>query len=226
MKCWARNVSTNCCDVQSAEHYVSKGLFSSDTVRVSGFEFLRGETKEIPINSLVRNCLCETHNNALSTVDAEAIKLSEALQYVVSLRKTRSQQKPKRWSVHRKKIDYVKVKRWFVKTILGMDVFIAKNHTFALDTDFLAKLAFGEADINQHVSLEIGSNVGDDMVIDEVVSVLPIYSDAECAGIVLDIYGFRITCKMGRFADKSIKQKLKIRVYEQNHLSCLIELKS
>lgn len=226
MKCWAKNVSTSCCNVQSAEHYVSKGLFSSDIVRVSGFEFLKGETKEIPINNLVRNCLCETHNNALSTVDAEAIKLSEALQYVVSLRKLRSQQKHQRWSVHRKQIDYVKVKRWFVKTILGMDVFIAKNHGLALGVDFLAKLAFGEADINQHVSLEIGSQIGDDMVIDRVVSVLPIYSDNECAGIVLDLYGFRIACKLGRFADKSIKQKLKIKVYEKSNLSCLIELKS
>ncbi|WP_444909072.1 hypothetical protein [Microbulbifer sp. TRSA005] len=226
MKCWAKNVSTDCCNVQSEEHYISKGLFSSELVRVSGFDFLKGETKEIPIKKLVRNCLCERHNNDLSPVDAEAIKLSEALEYAVSLHNERSRKKPKRWSVHKREVDYLKVKQWFVKTILGMDVFFTKNSALALDTDFLAKLAFGEADINQYVSLEIGGKVGEDMVIDQVVSVSPLFSQTECVGIIVELYGFKVDCKIGDHAGNKIKNKLKIKVFEHNHLSYEINLKS
>jgi hypothetical protein len=224
MKCWAENVSSDCCKIQSNEHYISKGLFSSEMVRVSGFAFLKGETRYIPLKKLTRNCLCETHNNLLSPLDSEAKKLSEALEYGVSLHAKRAVRAPRKWIIHKREINYLRVKRWFIKTMLGMEAFFENDYPLTLDKDILAKLAFAEIDINSMVSLEISCSVGDDMVIDKVVSVAPIYSENECVGIEVELYGLKVRCFIGVHANHNHKKELKIDFYEAEHLSYVIRL--
>jgi hypothetical protein len=54
-------------------------------VEVSGFPWLRGETKRIGIASLTSKVLCGRHNNALSPVDVAGAKAFRVFQEVVAL---------------------------------------------------------------------------------------------------------------------------------------------
>ena len=84
IKCWARKVS-ECCTVQSAEHYVSKSIFTGDYLFVEGPSFVPDGGKELPKSKLVRNCLCQKHNSALSPYDKEAQLVRECLEYMYEL---------------------------------------------------------------------------------------------------------------------------------------------
>ena len=109
--------------------------------------------------------------------------------------------------------------------MLGMEAFFEKDYPLTLDQDSLAKLAFSEIDINSMVSLEISSSVGDDMVIDKVVSVAPIYSENECAGIEVELYGLKVRCLIGDHANHNHKKELRIDFYEAKHLSYVLRLR-
>lgn len=69
-KCWAYSLG-DCAGGISKEHYISKNLFPSGRVTISGFDWLKGKEKVLPIQNLVANILCRKHNTALSELDAE-----------------------------------------------------------------------------------------------------------------------------------------------------------
>jgi hypothetical protein len=105
MKCWAKNVSA-CCNTQSREHYITKGLFSDKMLYVENAPFLGGASKEISKASLTRNCLCKKHNETLTTYDREAIHYGESLKYCLELSLKRRNSQAKKFSVHSKTINY------------------------------------------------------------------------------------------------------------------------
>ena len=72
--CWATQL-TGCSPKQSAEHYVTRGLWSSSQIMISGFDWQAGQPKMLPVATLQSKILCEAHNNQLSEVDAEATRI-------------------------------------------------------------------------------------------------------------------------------------------------------
>jgi hypothetical protein len=82
-KCYLN--STNACSDQiSKEHLISRSVLkvlAEKSIEISGAPWLKpGEKKILPFGSLVSNCLCRAHNNALTNLDAAAGKFFEAFQ--------------------------------------------------------------------------------------------------------------------------------------------------
>lgn len=71
-RCYLRHLGT-CSEKLSGEHPISSTVLKAigeEKLRVTGTPWLpKGETREVGINSLVSNCLCEAHNHALSALD-------------------------------------------------------------------------------------------------------------------------------------------------------------
>jgi hypothetical protein len=73
--CYAHSLG-NCSDIQSDEHYFTKGIFPSQMVYVRGHPWLNGGTKEVSKRTLGKRILCTKHNNMLSIpVDIPAIHI-------------------------------------------------------------------------------------------------------------------------------------------------------
>ena len=125
MKCWASTVS-ECCNTQSREHYITKGLFSGKHVEISGAPFLNGEIKKVSKSSLTKKCLCSLHNSLLSPFDDEAIKFAQAMEHANKLTIERQNSNKKTISLHRRYIDAELFTRWAIKTYIGMLSFFPK----------------------------------------------------------------------------------------------------
>jgi hypothetical protein len=117
--CWAAEMG-GCSDKQSAEHYVTRGLWSSSEIMISGFDWQRGQPKMLPVATLESKILCKRHNNLLSGIDAEATKifslLGDALSAAQHLQRNRSIKKallPKRLHA-----DGNLFERWCAKTLI------------------------------------------------------------------------------------------------------------
>lgn len=91
--CWASELG-DCDTKQSAEHYVTRGLWSASQIMISGFDWQKGEQKMLPVGALESKILCETHNNRLSDVDAEAIRISRFFGDAVDAVKALTKQNP------------------------------------------------------------------------------------------------------------------------------------
>jgi hypothetical protein len=82
-KCYL-NLTKACSDQISKEHLISHSVLkvlAEKTIEISGTPWLKPDEKKIlPFGSLVSNCLCRTHNNALTNLDAAAGKFFEAFQ--------------------------------------------------------------------------------------------------------------------------------------------------
>ena len=77
MNCWAASLG-DCCEKQSREHYISKGVFDKNIITAIGLDWCR-EPKRIGLGQAVSKILCEKHNSLLSEFDAEATRLSNFL---------------------------------------------------------------------------------------------------------------------------------------------------
>lgn len=223
MKCWASKISP-CDNVQSREHYVSKGLFSSDKVRVSGFPFLNGEVKEIGIESLVTKSLCQKHNSMLSQYDQEAINFALALKYANDLSLKRSKSNAKKFSVHRKKINADRFSRWVIKTYIGLSVFHSEKSEIPIDR--LSKLVFSKNRIIRNVHYRIASKKGDEFQTSEVVEVAPLLLNEKAVGMVIKIYGIELSALFNEEGeDYRSLPRIKFNEHTQG-LSCVIEFVS
>jgi hypothetical protein len=78
LNCWA-SVLNDCGEGKSREHYISDGIFDSQTVTAFGLPWCRDKPVTIGMRSAVAKILCGKHNSDLSTYDAEAAKLSKFL---------------------------------------------------------------------------------------------------------------------------------------------------
>jgi len=91
---------------------LSKALFPDKNVYVSGFDWCKGRTVPVGINSLVRQILCEGHNNALSPADEEGVRAIELFQ---SQGLTPEPRKQKSLDV-----DGLLLERWLLKTAINL----------------------------------------------------------------------------------------------------------
>ncbi len=101
---------------------MSRGLWTGRTVRVRGFSWLKGEDKEIGVESFQSRILCERHNHELSPLDAEAQRVLDTLEQIVSnlrtnatLKSRNAYRRPKTWHV-----DGSKFERWAAKVLVGL----------------------------------------------------------------------------------------------------------
>ncbi len=78
LDCWASALG-DCARGKSREHYISDGIFDSESVTAIGLSWCRHEPLTIGMKSAVAKILCEKHNSDLSDFDAEAAKLSRFL---------------------------------------------------------------------------------------------------------------------------------------------------
>lgn len=134
-KCWAHPIS-GCSEKLSGEHLVSKGILEEmgGVIRVQGFNWCKNEPKEIGMNSLQSNFLCERHNNLLSNYDKEAIsffKIPETWQKKSTFFK--------RNGFHIKKVPIryafngFLIERWFLKTLVNLTLVSSKDHEIPLN---------------------------------------------------------------------------------------------
>lgn len=119
VKCWAA-VLGDCVDVQSREHYLSRSIIGSGDVVVSGFPFLRGETRTIPGERLVAKMLCKRHNGLLSPLDAAAGHFWQVLGAFRhrALMRARGAWKPGGPDMY--EVDGALVERWMLKTVINL----------------------------------------------------------------------------------------------------------
>lgn len=79
------NQTSSCRGKISNEHLVSQAVLKviqAKQLTASGLPWQRESPMNIGLNTLVANCLCEFHNNALSPLDTAAGQFFEALQLV------------------------------------------------------------------------------------------------------------------------------------------------
>ena len=220
MKCWASKVSP-CDNIQSREHYVSKGLFSENTVKVTGFPFLNGEEKEIGIERLVTKSLCQTHNSMLSEYDQEAINFANALKYANDLSLKRSKSNALKFSIHRKKINADRFSRWILKTYIGLSGFHSEKPEIPIER--LSELVFSKKKILRHVHYRISSKKGDEFQTAETVEVAPLLLNGKAVGIVVKIYGLELSALfLGEADNYTSLPKIKFNEHKQG-LSFVIE---
>jgi hypothetical protein len=81
-RCYMRHLNS-CSDKISGEHLISETVLrvlAEKDLDVSGFPWLKGEHKIMRFGALTTNCLCRTHNSALSGLDAAAGRFFAAIQ--------------------------------------------------------------------------------------------------------------------------------------------------
>lgn len=223
MKCWASGVS-ECGGVQSREHYISRGLFTGKMIRVSGLPFLKGETKEISIDSLTRKCLCEKHNNSLSPFDGEAISFAQALVYARELVEKRKGAKPgTHFSVHHKNVDVEKFCRWILKTYINILEFT--DLPSRVSKEVLAGWVYSSDKVSGNVCLEFALDEGDGFEIFEAIDTEFICGPEGIIGMQFSLYGVSIRAVFGK--DDNQKKRFKKILFQQerNRTSCVIEFR-
>jgi len=101
---------------------MSAGLWKGRTVRLRGFPWIDGDEKEIGLSSFQARVLCEKHNNILSPLDREAVKIFDGLEMSLlqvadlqSRRPSYSYRKPITRSVNG-----VRFERWVAKGLIGL----------------------------------------------------------------------------------------------------------
>lgn len=226
MKCWAEGVS-DCCDRQSREHYITKGLFSGKTVKVSGasgiLPFLNGEELTMPKASLTRKCLCSKHNSLLSPFDEEAINFAKSLEYANKLSMERSADKRKKLPVHYKYSDADAFSRWIIKTYINMLEFFPKPSS--ISEHDLANLVFSRGKVTKYVSYQVSMDIGDEFQVAETVGIAPMMTDIATVGISIWIYGINIQCLIHDSPISNGKlPKIKFNEHGKG-LSCVVGLK-
>jgi hypothetical protein len=184
-KCWAKSLG-RCATKLSREHLFSDGLFDEPQIVVSGYPWLKGETRVIGAAALTRKILCATHNSALSPVDQAACDLfrdffrdlnTAAEQHA----KWRLSTEPGTWQALQTTVDGSLLERWLVKTTV--------NHSLAGRSDLrwhlndqpivnvphnLVEAAFGMVPLSHPMGLYAAVSVGITQESTQEVSFAPI----------------------------------------------------
>lgn len=220
MKCWAKEVST-CCETQSREHYVSKGLFSGKSVVVDGFPFLEGRKKEISLASLTTKSLCQHHNSLLSPFDSEAIKFTQALLFANNLSLERMHSNAETFEVIRKKIDADLFSRWVLKTFVGLLGFFPYKP--AIEIQNLAEMVFSNNRAKKHVEYKLTARKGDEFQTSEIIHMAPLQQGDSTVGLEFSLYGIsmRVIIHESPIAPENLP-KLDFHENKQG-LSCVVE---
>lgn len=152
--CWAKSLG-NCNKTISREHLISKGIFVDRNISVKGFSWCKDEFKSIGINALTRKCLCQRHNNLLSPVDNEGIKLFQSLDKIAEF--TVSSNTSHEKSVNAV-IDGFLLERWFLKTLINLSykseyLIGGFGKEKGIPHEYLVDIAYGKTRFTGHLGL-------------------------------------------------------------------------
>jgi len=117
--CWAKS-GGGCSPDTTREHLVSKGLWLSRTLQVSGYPWCRDTPKQVGLGSLTSRILCRAHNNALSPLDQAAKESFQAFRLATTYLKERSAIRPRHWKIRRLESNGPLLERWFLKTAINL----------------------------------------------------------------------------------------------------------
>ncbi len=112
-KCYANHLGS-CSDKISKEHYISEALLKEiNNLEVSGFKWLKGETKKLPTAALTSKILCTNHNSKLSGLDAQIVNIFKEFKEfsdtsLVPLKNIK------------RNIDAKSFEKWMLKVLCGM----------------------------------------------------------------------------------------------------------
>lgn len=189
VRCWA-SVLGGCSKEQSAEHYFTRGLFRERTVIVSGFDWLRGERKEIGIDSLTVKNLCRRHNSELSRVDLGAIRLFKTVEEVIRVQNVRARFKRKQFSNFvKRQVDGVMFERWAAKFLIGLVEAAEKEQRWHMTgapqeqpPETVVKAVFGETPFGNPLGMYAALMVGEQAEYVDGIGAVP-YFHPETHGI-------------------------------------------
>src|SRR5437763_15227957 len=106
-----------CSNIQSREHYLSQGLWDSDSITIKG---LWEEERTVGLDSLTTKNLCKSHNELLSPLDSAAKKLFSTMGELYRLQDVRLKLKPSKfWAVKRYQENGSLFERWAAKFLVG-----------------------------------------------------------------------------------------------------------
>lgn len=137
-KCWAACLG-GCSDKISREHTITKAMFLDEELTVSGMPWCV-EPKKVGLANLTAKILCVTHNSALSPLDEEAVKFTEAMRESFRLLQVRLGAKSKRWTFLKFLIDGPRIERWFLKTLINASY----QSDSRIEDSSLVEIAFGK----------------------------------------------------------------------------------
>ena len=216
-KCWANKISP-CSEKLSKEHLVSKGIFTSNIITITGQPWSEvGENVDIGINSFTSKILCTKHNNEFSTLDKQGIEAFTIFKQFDKLHLNRSKMKPRRWNViNSKKIDGLLLERWLLKTTINLSLFTSKpkplglgfNSTNNLPSE-LVEIVFGKRYFPDGMGLHVafGDKQKFDMNKDEVFF-NSIEQNDRVAGAFFSLRNFRFFLSLTDIKDESFFEGL------------------
>jgi hypothetical protein len=120
-RCWAKCIG-GCDDSQSREHLISASLFDEGKIRVEGFPWCKGTTREIGLSSLTAKILCKAHNSELSPVDDAGAQALDVVRKIMQFSNIRQKLRPGRWNILKYRLDGRMLERWFLKTLINLSL--------------------------------------------------------------------------------------------------------
>jgi hypothetical protein len=155
VRCWAESLG-GCRDGRSGEHPISRNqFFKGGGVLVRGLPWCP-EWKAIGLNSFESNVLCKRHNEQLSPVDDEALKLRVALQRFYSTIEGEQSSE----------INARLFERWLLKTAINFALQYPDDPP-AIITDEMVRIAYGLASPPRGQGFFFVATKGDPAFIDD-----------------------------------------------------------
>jgi hypothetical protein len=202
VKCWASTIG-GCSNKLSGEHYISKGLWLGRTlITISGFEWLKGEEKILPVQKLTGKILCTSHNNQLSPLDSEAVEFIKKLTEVERVLHLRLKSRKRIFDIRRCAVDGEAFQRWAVKTVIGCSYIDHKDRFWHLTRRRIGepppevvKAVYGLSPLIEPMGLYFGHDLNDknhrDFFQDGISIETLFHPDGGLVGALLRFRGFR-----------------------------------
>jgi hypothetical protein len=193
--CWAKSLG-GCSPIQSREHYISKGLFEGDAVKLIGLPWCKFEEKTIGLASASTKILCKTHNERLSNLDDEAIRAFTSIREIFLLQSRQKLLSPRFWKVQTWKVNGRLLERWFLKTAINL--MHVQTQAIAwpgateprVPTTDVVDACFGLSPIRSPRGLHAVAAVGQDVESSDYVSFAPL-TDTTTQSFAGGIFEFR-----------------------------------
>lgn len=185
--------TNSCCSKISGEHLISESvlrILAERELELSGFPWLKGARKRLRFKNLTANCLCKTHNSALSPLDMAGARFFDAVQ------KCGTGDSGPAQSFLISGHDF---ERWMLKTLAAL----AASRNFlledvSLDDAFVDRLRIADlledANWQQPLGLYMLQGEGQRFTRRDILELAPLdlRGSGEVAGIWMDIQGLQV----------------------------------
>lgn len=194
--CWAESMG-GCNGGISREHVVSKSLFQSSAIHVKGFPWCKDVFHTVGIESLTAKILCQSHNNNLSRLDAEAGALFDAIREFCRRDNIQSNTMPlARISRQPTLVNARVLERWFLKTLLNLclsrDYCIGPHETTKKRVPLdLVEICYGEKVFESAAGMYAAAHPGMILESSDTLHFAPLLVDDRVLGGFFEFRGFR-----------------------------------